>query len=104
MLLPSSSIDRADAILHAVHTQLVGTHTDHGAVLEMRRIGDRIIAFPVPLPGDPDVSKDRDRPVSRGNVAEWMEDQGLQNELVHDEDRHAASRKDGEWYGCHDFF
>jgi len=64
MLLPTSSIDGTDAILHAIDAQLISTHTHYSATLEMRRIGHGVISFLVALPGDPGIAKDRDRPVS----------------------------------------
>jgi hypothetical protein len=104
MLLPSSGIDGADAILDAVHTQLIGTHTDNRAMFEVCGIGDGIIVFLVPLPGDPDVAKDRDRPVSRWNVAERVEDKRLNDELVHGKKGKQAKGQYWEWYDSHDFF
>ena len=82
MLLPTTSIDGFDAILNTIDAQLTGTHPDHGAMLEMSGIRNGIVSFHVALIRDPQVSKDRYGPVSRGNVAKGMEEQRVQDKFV----------------------
>lgn len=85
MLLPSTGIDGPNAILDAIDAQFIRGHSHDRPILEMCRIRDGIVAFFVPLPGDPSIPKDRNGPVGGGNMAERVEEDGAEYKLVHGE-------------------
>lgn len=74
MLLPPTCIDGSNAVVDTIHRQLVGSHAHDTPVLAMRREGDGVVAVLVPLPCDPEVAEDRDRPVRRRDVAERVQE------------------------------
>lgn len=82
MRLPSSGIDGTDAILHAVHGQFVGPHANDTSMFAMGGVGHCIVAFLVPLPDDPEISKDGDGPVCRWDVPERVQEQRCVDELI----------------------
>lgn len=101
MLLPSSSIDGTNAILHAVHGQFVGPHANDTSMLAMGGVGHCIVAFLVPLPDDPEISEDGDGPVSRWDVSEWVQEQRCIDEFKPGENCKQAKGQQRECNDCH---
>src|SRR3954465_11029532 len=101
MLLPASSIDSTNAVINAVDSQLICSHAHDTPALAMRRKGHGVVAFLVPLPGDPDVAEDRNGPVRRWDVAERVLEQRCVDELVPGEQYEHAEGQHGDCDACH---
>lgn len=58
VLLPTTSVDSSDAVVHTVDAELIRAHADNVTMLEMRSVCDSIVAFAVALVCDPKVAED----------------------------------------------